>query len=161
MMFRMMTKLLMFATLLHVYLIVLKEYDKIRREYKEAQFVHIDTCSDPIRRMKYGRFHNCDDVNETLAVTSLVLTAMDRAFLRFFTALKTRTLDDLNHMGMLVLTLSLVACVASYVASNLYRMWAYHSVQRKYGERRAHADDDEQKHIAIRVSPNQKVYKYE
>ena len=153
-MFSILTKMLMFATMLHIYLIILKEHAIVRQEYDEAAFVHSDTCSDPLKRMKYGRFHSCDKVTETLAVSSLWLTAMDRAFLRFFTALKNGTINDLNHMGMLVLTLSLVACAASYVVSSLYKVWAYHSLQRKYGDKKT-PETAFDKHVAI------KMYKYD
>jgi len=154
-MLSLLAKLLTFATVLHVYLIVLKEHANILQEYEEASFVHSDTCSDPIKRMKYGRFHSCDNVNEILAVRNLWLTAMDRAFVRFFTALKNGTIHDLNHMGMLVLTLSLVACAASYVATCAYKLWAYHSLQKKYGERTRDDQTTKDKHIAI------KMYKYD
>lgn len=151
--FSVLTKLLTFATILHVYLIILKEYASVRKEHREALYVHADTCSDPVKRMKYGRFHSCDDVDEMLAVSSLVLTAMDRAFLRFFNALKHGTIQDLNHMGMLVLTLSLVAVALSYAVSTAYKIWAYHSLQRKYGETMKQRKTTEQgeKHIAIKM----------
>ena len=148
------TKLLTFATVLHVYLIVVKEHATVKREYQQALYVNRDTCSDPIKRLQYGRFHSCEAVDEMLAVSSLVLTAMDRAFLRFFNAIKTGTLNDLNHMGMLCLTLSLVMCAMAYATSTLYKMWAYHSLQKKYGSTKQPASSPKDNHVAIKMYKN-------